>query len=221
MDVWHAVTLLGEEKTFIILLPAIYYLFSPRIGYRCSLLLILTALSVHLLKNVFKVPRPCKGSVTCDSGYSFPSGHATATTSLWLYLYFKRRKNVLLLTAIVLIVLVSISRVVLGVHRVVDIIAGIVLGFFLSTAFYKIDRKVKVKKKRAKKVRLLLIVAFSPLLLFLPKEAWVIFAFLLAHSLIPLEKSRKKILSCTLTLPSFYVSLFLVENPLLSCKMGK
>jgi membrane-associated phospholipid phosphatase len=69
------------------------------------------------------------------SGYSFPSGHASGAASVYLpmaaLLLSSRRTAVrrgAVVVAIALCVLVSISRVMLGVHFPTDVIAGVALG---------------------------------------------------------------------------------------------
>ncbi|MFW5938679.1 MAG: phosphatase PAP2 family protein [Halanaeroarchaeum sp.] len=71
-----------------------------------------------------------EAEVTAD-GYGFPSGHATAATVVWGSLAWwldasTRPRRVA--AAAVLVVLVALSRVALGVHYAVDVVAGIGLG---------------------------------------------------------------------------------------------
>jgi membrane-associated phospholipid phosphatase len=71
-----------------------------------------------------------EAEVTAD-GYGFPSGHATAATVVWGSLAWwldasTRPRRVAVAAG--LVVLVAFSRVALGVHYVVDVVAGIGLG---------------------------------------------------------------------------------------------
>lgn len=81
-----------------------------------------------LLKLIFKIPRPCIGQTWCPSGFSFPSEHATVLFSLATFLIFYKRDWKLSIIFLVFAGLVSVSRVVEGVHTVVDIAVGAVLG---------------------------------------------------------------------------------------------
>lgn len=93
------------------------------------------AASVVLLKEIFQVSRPPTHTVELDS-WSFPSGHATLSTAFFFALahaYFGRLKTVLgrlflVLGSIAGAVLVSFSRLYLGAHWTLDILAGIALG---------------------------------------------------------------------------------------------
>ena len=81
------------------------------------------------------------------SGFSFPSGHAMGSTSFFgsaIYVINRRdsgiSKGVLIGLCALFILLISTSRVYLGVHYPTDIIAGIIGGVFcivLSTLILK------------------------------------------------------------------------------------
>jgi membrane-associated phospholipid phosphatase len=102
-----------------------------------------------LLKQVFRLPRPPgAGTVTppawtptlahagyeslvTATGYGFPSGHALKTAAVYgggalvLNVWDRERR---LVVAGVVTAAVSASRVVLGVHYVVDVVVGVVVG---------------------------------------------------------------------------------------------
>ncbi|HKL27737.1 MAG TPA: phosphatase PAP2 family protein [Natrialbaceae archaeon] len=82
-----------------------------------------------------------EAEVTAD-GYGFPSGHATAATVVWGSLAWwldasTRPRRVAVAAG--LVVLVAFSRVALGVHYVVDVVAGIGLGlaYLLAVAWVR------------------------------------------------------------------------------------
>ncbi|GAB3689503.1 hypothetical protein GCM10028857_24930 [Salinarchaeum chitinilyticum] len=113
---------------------------------------ITTAAVVEALKGLFGVPRPGTPLATTDGyptvlhgiveatatagGHGFPSGHATLSTAMLLALAgavrigSPRRRAGL---AIGLIGVISLTRVALGVHFLVDVVVGVMLGLAVLT----------------------------------------------------------------------------------------
>jgi chloramphenicol 3-O-phosphotransferase len=87
------------------------------------------ALGVTLaLKAAFALPRPPGATA---EGYGFPSGHALGTTVVWgtaaVILDVGRRRRRTAVAAVV-VLLVAASRVVIGVHYLVDVVVGVGVG---------------------------------------------------------------------------------------------
>jgi len=91
------------------------------------------------IKTFLYVPRPCIPCTEiapavcnpfCDTDSSFPSGHAGTIFVVFssLYLTFRRR---LAIPLFIIPVLVSYSRIALGVHTWIDVLAGAFLGLLL------------------------------------------------------------------------------------------
>ena len=85
-----------------------------------------------VLKNFFLRPRPNEFRLIEETGYSFPSGHAMASTAFYgllIYIVHEKIKNKILgnticIMLVLLILLISISRIYVGVHYTSDVIAG-------------------------------------------------------------------------------------------------
>ena len=105
-----------------------------------------------LLKNFFVAPRPPGAdtatvpewlpgalggvfrSITTGTGYAFPSGHAIGTTAVVAALAYTLNvgsRTSRWAVGAVVVAAVTASRVVLGVHFLVDIVAGILAGLSL------------------------------------------------------------------------------------------
>ncbi len=69
--------------------------------------------------------------------WGFPSGHASHVVALWgsISLYFK--KTWIYLMSVMMIVFISLSRMYLGRHFLADVLAGLLLGFFVTVVFYR------------------------------------------------------------------------------------
>ena len=103
--------------------------------------LIVAVISLTVLKNIFQITRPVS-EIYNTEGSSFPSGHATVATAFffllahlfWSKLHTVGRKTALVLVSIFGILLICFSRLYLGAHWTLDILAGIALGL-LSVSF--------------------------------------------------------------------------------------
>jgi undecaprenyl-diphosphatase len=135
------VTFLGTG-TVVLVVVAISGMFLWLSNHKYSALLLLISTSGglilnHLLKAGFSRPRPQIvewGTVALSS--SFPSGHAMSAavvygTVAYLAGRLQRRRFSRVLTmaiAFLVIVLISVSRLYLGVHYPSDVLAGVIIG---------------------------------------------------------------------------------------------
>ncbi len=90
-------------------------------------------LVTFVIKNVFHRQRPVihsKTYFTCPADYSFPSSHAATAFSAALILsaYDKKRRTFYYLIA----ALISLSRIYLECHYLLDVIAGGIIGSGIS-----------------------------------------------------------------------------------------
>lgn len=112
-----------------------------------------------LLKAVFALPRPPGAeSVTVPTalaavapvyeyaatgdGFGFPSGHALLATAFYGTLAYSLRvgrRRTRLLTAAALVTLVALTRVTLGVHYLVDVVVGALLGLGVVALVIRLD----------------------------------------------------------------------------------
>lgn len=90
----------------------------------------------NLIKLAVDRARPTLGQLTGFSGASFPSGHATAAAATYLALALLlgrgrsvRLRALLAAVAAGLAVAVAATRVLLGVHWLTDVLAGLALGW--------------------------------------------------------------------------------------------
>jgi hypothetical protein len=137
VDAFGVLTRLGDPWILLGTL-AVLYVVADRLGLdrRAVGFVFATAfvaLGVTLaLKSAFALPRPA-GAL--EAGYGFPSGHALGTTVVWgtaaLVLDATRRRIRLALAGVV-VLLVALSRVVIGVHYLVDVVVGIVVGIAVA-----------------------------------------------------------------------------------------
>lgn len=150
------VTYIGNRQTITLL--CIIMLLNPMwrkiYGYFLSASALVSTLFYHILKNIFKRPRPeFMPHLVIEHGYGFPSGHTMTSIVFFglmiylLHLFFNKKedKKVPLYGAITLlsslIILIPLSRIYLGVHYPSDILAGASLGISLLIALTEIHSK--------------------------------------------------------------------------------
>jgi membrane-associated phospholipid phosphatase len=132
------VTFLGTEEFYMLLLPVLVWCLDKKAGLRIALLVLLSTYLNQTAKAICQSPRPDPEVVrwmTSADGWGFPSGHAQTTTALFGYLasWMRPVSWASLLWAVPL--LVSFSRVYLGVHYPHDVVGGALAGLALLYLF--------------------------------------------------------------------------------------
>lgn len=139
------VTRLGNESFYLLAIPFVYWVLDKRQGLRLAMVFLFSFFINSALKDALRLPRPSPAEVRVvypesGTGYGFPSGHAQGNTVFWGYLAMSyRRTRFLLPLAVVIIILVSLSRMYLGLHFPLDVAGGIVLGLAVLAAFFLAD----------------------------------------------------------------------------------
>jgi membrane-associated phospholipid phosphatase len=134
---WLNLTMFGDGAVALALVaPAIRR--APRCFWAALVAAVFATLWVQLLKQTVSVPRPLAvlaaeeffQSGPAYRAVSFPSGHATAifaVAGIWIMALPGR--SLLRATLLLLAVLVSVSRVMVGVHWPIDILWGMLGGW--------------------------------------------------------------------------------------------
>ncbi|MCG3412275.1 phosphatase PAP2 family protein [Staphylococcus massiliensis] len=134
-------TKIAEVWTMVVLsLIVVCYLMLKKLHIEALFFFITMSLSGTLnpiLKNIFDRERPTLLRLIDISGFSFPSGHAMGSTAFFgslMYVFNRtlkgQSKGFMIGLCALFILLISSSRVYLGVHFPTDIIAGIIGGTF-------------------------------------------------------------------------------------------
>ncbi len=120
---------------FFVLIPLIWLGFSYRWGIRLFYWLSFNSVMIHLLKYWIGWPRPSTEmpelGMLHPSTTGFPSGGAESSLFLGGLLIYYWRTNLAWIIGITYMLLISFSRLYLGVHYPIDLLGGWILGFIM------------------------------------------------------------------------------------------
>ena len=129
----------GLVVMMIVVISALF-LIATQHRFSAFLLLVASAGGIVLnavLKSSFDRPRPQLFEwLTVPSSSSFPSGHAMSSAIVYFTVAYliarleKRRwmRTLTILSSLLLVLLISVSRLYLGVHYPSDVLAGVIIG---------------------------------------------------------------------------------------------
>lgn len=138
---------LGQEEFFTIIMPLLYWCVDARLGFRVSVMLLLSNGFNSMLKQTFRTPRPFWYDrralpLAVETSFGLPSGHAQISSSVWGLLAFKIKKRAVSIIIWAIVLLIGLSRIYLGVHFTSDVIIGWLLGITLMILFIRWEKGV-------------------------------------------------------------------------------
>jgi undecaprenyl-diphosphatase len=157
-------TLLGDEAFLYLSFTLLVILMLIRKHHYAAIHLViaglLTALITHSLKQYFGISRP---DITFHppASLAYPSGHSSGATVFYVLVasfiaqeMAKKERWTCYLAVSLPVVFIALSRVILGVHWLTDVVGGISLGLIISSStrisysyFYNKDARKAVAKK--------------------------------------------------------------------------
>jgi membrane-associated phospholipid phosphatase len=136
-----AITNLGSSVFYYLMIPVFYWSVNKKAGITLTASLLCSMYINVAIKEIVAFGRPIGYPgirnlfVISAQGYSFPSGHAQGTSTFWGCIMKWYRSRRIYRLGIAIILLVSLSRLYLGVHWPLDVLAGIILGLTISMVF--------------------------------------------------------------------------------------
>ena len=136
----RVLTVAGDELFYLLALPVVYWCIDRRTGVHLSLILLLAVWNNAVLKLLFDLPRPFMLDARVSAGVEaggggMPSGHTQNPVAFWGYLIWALRHPLVWAVGLFMLVMVPLSRVVLGVHFPTDLLGGLVAGLLLLAVF--------------------------------------------------------------------------------------
>ena len=139
-----ALSFIGSEVVMVAVLVLVVFCYKKETGKNVALTVLAASMWFPMIKNLVLRVRPymAHDSVRClqvveadadpmdivQQGYSFPSGHAATAVSMYGSIAREIRKRWTVFIAVILSLLIGVSRVAVGVHYPTDVLAGWAVG---------------------------------------------------------------------------------------------
>jgi membrane-associated phospholipid phosphatase len=141
-------TFLGSEQFYLLVAPAIIWCIDAALGLRLGLFLMISGMINTALKVAFHMPRPywfsneVKVLGGAENSFGAPSGHAQNAVVVWGTLadYFKTRAAWII--AIIIMIMIGLSRIYLAVHFPLDVLLGWIFGAILLWLLLRLEKPV-------------------------------------------------------------------------------
>ena len=147
-NIIRIITHLGDPiiVTSITILLVIIPKTRKKVGYPMAAAVIVSEALNLILKEIFARERPNILQLVNETTYSFPSGHAMINTTVYTmlgifaikYIRSKKIKISVVIMCIIMPLIISFSRVYLGVHYAGDVLGGMLLGFAVTVYIYSL-----------------------------------------------------------------------------------
>lgn len=166
-------TFLGTEQFYLLMLPVLYWSINTTLGLQVGLILMMSNGLNAILKIAFHTPRPTwvSSEVTAyqfESSFGAPSGHAQNSVAVWGVIASFLNKSWTWGIAVLIMLFIGISRIGLGVHFPIDVLAGWIIGAILLYLFNNLYKPVgKWLRKMDRGRQVLVALAFTLVFLLL------------------------------------------------------
>ena len=157
--IMKVITHLGDKGILWILvtLALLWYYKTRKLGVRCMVSMVIGLVITNLiLKNWVARIRPYEliQGLECivkkADDYSFPSGHTTNSLAC-AWVIFRRAPKKWGVPALILAILISLSRLYVGIHYPTDVLGGVVIG--IGSACLSLALVPKLEKRFRRQFR--------------------------------------------------------------------
>lgn len=152
------ITQLGEETAFLVIAMVVFWCVDKRKGYFLMAVGFAGTIINQFLKLWFRIPRPwvldsdftiLEQAREAAAGYSFPSGHTQMAVGTFGSLAATSRKRPVQIICVILAVLVSFSRMYIGVHTPADVLTSVGIAVILILLLKPIATKWELSQMKA------------------------------------------------------------------------
>jgi len=160
--VFNIITQFGGEMVYIMLFAVFFFAVSKKFSRKLLIGFLISVFFNNMFTEIFQDPRPSTNwpdgpsGEPIEEGYGFPSGHSQGGVTFYGFGLFYNKSGadgskpnrIIQLVFIALVVLLPISRLILGVHDVQDVVGGFVIGMIILTIYlYLLPKFEELKSK--------------------------------------------------------------------------
>lgn len=174
--IMELLTRLGSGVVAVGIFIVLYYAYNKDLAKRLAFIAMFSMLLNGALKSLFSATRPfnfprgenlnvsssAKASAT---GTTFPSGHSQNAGSLYGGIYLNSKKKWIQGICVALMIIVPISRMVLGVHFPGDVIVGLSLGIVSAVGINSLSNLCRKRAISFKWLYIGTLIIFIPFIL--------------------------------------------------------
>jgi membrane-associated phospholipid phosphatase len=149
------ITWLGSTAAYLLLLPLIYWCVDEKKGFKLGLAILISAWLNLSFKYLLNQPRPFFPGYDPSVGMiperlgGFPSGHAQNALVMWIITASWIKRKWAFIAASLVVLLVSFSRIYLGVHFPTDIPGGWALGGLVLCGWFTLKDRLELLLENA------------------------------------------------------------------------
>jgi membrane-associated phospholipid phosphatase len=146
--IFSIITFMGDELGFVILFSLIYFAFDKRYSRRLMMQFMLSTHLYTTLKVYFQDPRPSTNGLLGEAatGYGYPSGHTQGSVAFYGFTFHqfkgyenKKARITVRIISFLLLILVPVSRLILGVHDLQDVLGGYMYGYAVLLIYFMLE----------------------------------------------------------------------------------
>ena len=155
-----ALSFIGGETISLLVLLVVLFCYKKAAGMRCGFTILAASMWFPMIKNIALRLRPYmvhKGRVSVlmqaeadadamdvvQQGYSFPSGHSAMAVACYTSIAYEIKKKWMWILAVIISLLIGLSRFAVGVHYPTDVLAGWAVGLLAFGFGLLMDKYVK------------------------------------------------------------------------------
>ncbi|MDR2151124.1 MAG: phosphatase PAP2 family protein [Spirochaetaceae bacterium] len=161
----HGITHLGDGYVYLAVIMLLFWCIDEKRGLHLGIVILFSAWTNAFCKVLCMQPRPYQLDPSVgrafESTYGLPSGHAQLAATFGLSLALWLRRRFIWLGAVLMILLISLSRLYLGLHFPTDLLAGWVIAGCIFTLDLRFARRISALLRTSLRAQVLAVAVIA------------------------------------------------------------